>query len=124
MFVIMSVATDTRAVGEAAAVAIGGTVGLDALFGGPITGASMNPARSLGPPALAAAELGSIWIYILAPLLGAALGGLAYQFVRGEPTRPAAVESRASKTNAPRTQEVSGCLLVRAFLERRSPSWL
>jgi len=56
MFVIMSVATDTRAVGEAAAIAIGGTVGLDALFGGPITGASMNPARSIGP-ALASGTL-------------------------------------------------------------------
>ena len=53
MFVIMAVATDTRAVGAAAAIAIGGTVGLDALFGGPVTGASMNPARSFGP-ALAA----------------------------------------------------------------------
>ena len=51
MFVIMAVATDTRAVGEAAAIAIGGTVALDAMFGGPITGASMNPARSLGPAA-------------------------------------------------------------------------
>ena len=49
MFVIMAVATDTRAVGAGAALAIGGTVGLDALFGGPITGASMNPARSFGP---------------------------------------------------------------------------
>lgn len=49
MFVIMAVATDTRAIGAAAAIAIGGTVGLDALFGGPVTGASMNPARSLGP---------------------------------------------------------------------------
>ena len=49
MFVIMSVATDTRAVGEAAAIAIGGTIGLDAMVGGPISGASMNPARSLGP---------------------------------------------------------------------------
>src|SRR5436190_14480503 len=48
MFVIVAVATDTRAVGAAAAIAIGGTVGLDALFGGPITGASMNPARSVG----------------------------------------------------------------------------
>ena len=49
MFVIIAVATDTRAVGAAAAIAIGGTVGLDALFGGPVTGASMNPARSFGP---------------------------------------------------------------------------
>jgi aquaporin NIP len=45
MFVITAVATDTRAVGAGAAIAIGGTVGLDALFGGPVTGASMNPAR-------------------------------------------------------------------------------
>ncbi len=49
MFVIMAVATDTRAVGQAAALAIGATVGLEALFAGPISGASMNPARSLGP---------------------------------------------------------------------------
>jgi MIP family channel proteins len=83
MFVIMAVATDTRAVGEAAAIAIGGTVGLDAMFGGPITGASMNPARSLGP-ALVAGELESIWVYLTAPLLGAALGALTYQVVRRE----------------------------------------
>jgi aquaporin NIP len=83
MFVIMSVATDTRAVGEAAAIAIGGTVGLDAMFGGPITGASMNPARSIGP-ALVSGDLHALWLYIAAPLAGAALGALAYQFVRGE----------------------------------------
>ncbi|MFL5834306.1 MAG: aquaporin [Solirubrobacterales bacterium] len=89
MFVIMAVATDTRAVGAAAAIAIGGTVGLDALFGGPVTGASMNPARSLGP-ALVSGELGGLWIYLLAPPLGAALGALAYQLVRGE--HPVATE--------------------------------
>jgi MIP family channel proteins len=83
MFVIMAVATDTRAVGEAAAIAIGGTVGLDAMFGGPITGASMNPARSLGP-AIAASDYSSIWVYLLAPLLGAAAAALTYQFLRGE----------------------------------------
>ena len=83
MFVILSVATDTRAVGEAAAIAIGGTVGLDAMFGGPITGASMNPARSLGP-ALVSGDLHALWVYLLAPLVGAAVGGFAYQFVRRE----------------------------------------
>ncbi len=82
MFVIMAVATDTRAVGAAAAIAIGGTVGFDALFGGPVTGASMNPARSLGP-ALVSGELQHLWIYLLAPPLGAGLGALAYQLVRG-----------------------------------------
>ena len=49
MFVIMAVATDVRAVGQAAALAIGMTVALEAIFAGPISGASMNPARSFGP---------------------------------------------------------------------------
>jgi aquaporin NIP len=83
MFVIMAVATDTRAVGPAAAIAIGGTVALDALFGGPVTGASMNPARSFGP-AMAAGEWDDFWIYVLAPTAGAGLGALAYQLVRGD----------------------------------------
>jgi aquaporin NIP len=83
MFVIMAVATDTRAVGAGAAIAIGGTVGLDALFGGPISGASMNPARSIGP-ALVAGELQDLWLYVAAPLVGATVGALAYQLVRGE----------------------------------------
>jgi len=84
MFVIFAVATDTRAVGEAAAIAIGGTIGLDAMFGGPISGASMNPMRSIGP-AIASGNFHALWLYIVAPLLGAAVGGLAYQFVRAEP---------------------------------------
>jgi aquaporin NIP len=83
MFVILAVATDTRAVGEAAAIAIGGTIALDAMFGGPISGASMNPMRSLGP-ALVSGDLHAIWLYILAPVVGTSVGGLAYQFVRGE----------------------------------------
>jgi MIP family channel proteins len=83
MFVIMAVATDARAVGAAAAIAIGATVGLDALFGGPVTGASMNPARSLGP-ALVSGVTGDLWIYLSAPVAGALLGALAYQLVRGE----------------------------------------
>ena len=88
MFVIMAVATDTRAVGAAAAIAIGGTVGLDALFGGPVTGASMNPARSFGP-ALVAGEWTDFWLYFAGPIAGAALGALAYQAVRGRaPSAP------------------------------------
>ena len=82
MFVITAVATDTRAVGAAAAIAIGGTVGLDALFGGPVTGASMNPARSFGP-ALAAGEWHAFWVYVVGPVIGAAVGALGYQAVRG-----------------------------------------
>jgi aquaporin NIP len=81
MFVITAVATDTRAVGEAAAIAIGGTVGLDAMFGGPISGASMNPARSVGP-ALVSGNVHALWLYIVAPVVGASLGALTYQLLR------------------------------------------
>jgi len=83
MFVVLAVATDTRAVGEAAAIAIGGTIGLDAMFGGPVSGASMNPMRSLGP-AIVSGDLHAVWVYILAPVVGTSVGGFAYQFVRGE----------------------------------------
>ncbi len=88
MFVIVAVATDTRAVGAAAAIAIGGTVGLDSLVGGAITGASMNPARSFGP-ALASGTWTDLWIYFAGPLLGAAVGALAYQLIRGGQRAPA-----------------------------------
>jgi aquaporin NIP len=96
MFVIMAVATDARAVGEAAAIAIGGTVGLDAMFGGPISGASMNPARSIGP-AVVSGDLHALWLYIVAPLAGAALGALAYQLVRGEAAIARAEDSSGTK---------------------------
>ena len=81
MFVIMAVATDTRAVGQAAALAIGATVGLEALFAGPISGASMNPARSLGP-ALVSGSWTALWVYLSAPLLGAAAAALVYRWLR------------------------------------------
>jgi aquaporin NIP len=85
MFVITAVATDARAVGAAAAIAIGGAVALDALFGGPVTGASMNPARSFGP-ALASGTWGDFWIYVAGPVAGAALGVFGYELVRGSPS--------------------------------------
>jgi MIP family channel proteins len=99
MFVILAVATDTRAVGEAAAIAIGGTIGLDAMFGGPITGASMNPIRSFAP-ALVSGDLHALWVYVTAPVVGASLGGLAYQVVRGEQTHPTDVQEVAQTEQA------------------------
>ena len=81
MFVITAVATDGRASGQMAGFAIGATVGLCAIFAGPVSGASMNPARSLGP-ALISMNLASQWIYVVGPLVGALLGALAYHFVR------------------------------------------
>ena len=71
MLVILSVATGSKERGVMAGVAIGGVVALEALFAGPISGASMNPARSLGP-AIVSGHIASIWIYLVAPFAGAA----------------------------------------------------
>ena len=81
MLVITAVATDTRAVGQAAALAIGGTVALGALVGGPVSGASINPARSLGP-AIVSVDLTGIWIYLLAPILGSIAAAFVYRMLR------------------------------------------
>lgn len=82
MLVITAVATDTRAVGEAAALAIGGTVAMSAIVAGPISGASLNPARSLGP-AIVSGDLTAIWVYIVGPMLGAAAAAVVYRYLRG-----------------------------------------
>jgi aquaporin Z len=72
MFVILSVSTGAKEKGLMAGVAIGAVVGLEALFAGPISGASMNPARSLAP-AVVAGHLDALWVYLSAPCLGAVL---------------------------------------------------
>jgi len=82
MFVIIHVATGSKEQGLMAGIAIGATVTLDALFGGPISGASMNPARSLAP-ALVSLNLGDLWIYLVAPLIGSAVAVGAYRVLRG-----------------------------------------
>ena len=81
LFVIFAVATDARAAAGVAAVAIGGTIALASLVGGPISGASLNPARSLGP-AVVSGSLSSLWIYLAAPLVGGALGAILYAWVK------------------------------------------
>lgn len=73
MFVILSVSSGASEKGLMAGAAIGAVVGLEALFAGPICGASMNPARSLAP-ALLSGQLAGLWIYLSAPLVGSALG--------------------------------------------------
>lgn len=81
MFVIMSVSTGASEKGITAGLAIGGTVALCALFAGPVSGASMNPARSLGP-ALVSGQLEFIWLYLTAPVFGVALAVAACRCVR------------------------------------------
>jgi len=81
MFVILGVSTGAKEKGLLAGVAVGGIVGLGALVGGPISGGSLNPARSLAP-ALVSGSLASLWIYLSAPPLGAALAVLTCRCVR------------------------------------------
>ena len=73
MFVILNVSVGAKETGMMAGVAVGAVIGLEALFAGPITGASMNPARSLAP-AVVSGHLQSLWLYLIAPVSGAALG--------------------------------------------------
>ena len=82
MFTIMGVAKDDRAEGEMAGIAIGAVVALEAAFGGPISGASMNPARSFAP-ALVSLNFAHHWIYWAGPIAGAVLGARMYRFIRG-----------------------------------------
>ncbi len=83
MFVIMAVVTDARTNGQLAAIAIGGTVTLEALFAGPISGASMNPARSFGP-ALVGGYFTAHWLYWVGPIAGALVAGRLYDWIRCE----------------------------------------
>lgn len=90
VFVILSVSSGSKEKGLMAGVAIGSVIALEALFAGPISGASMNPARSLAP-ALVTGQLGHLWIYLAAPVLGALAAVGACRCVQGEeccgPTR-------------------------------------
>ncbi|EXB31116.1 Aquaporin NIP1-2 [Morus notabilis] len=81
MFVVSGVATDNRAIGELAGLAVGATVLLNVMFAGPISGASMNPARSLGP-AVVHSHYKGLWIYLVAPTLGAIAGAWVYNLIR------------------------------------------
>ena len=81
MLVIVSVATDSRVVGSQAGIAIGGVVMICAFIGGPFTGASMNPARTLAPN-LFQAEFTNLWIYFAGPLIGATLAAIVYGSIR------------------------------------------
>jgi len=93
LFVVTAVATDTRAVGELAGIAVGAAVTLNILVAGPTTGGSMNPVRTLGP-AVAAGNYRQLWIYLLAPTLGALAGAGVYT----------AVKLRDENGETPRTQ--------------------
>jgi MIP family channel proteins len=83
MFVILSVSVGAKEKGITAGIAIGAVIGLEAIFAGPVSGASMNPARSLAP-ALVSLRLESLWIYLTAPFLGALVAVTACRCVQPE----------------------------------------
>jgi aquaporin Z len=84
MFVILSVSTGAKEKGITAGIAVGSVIALEAMFAGPISGASMNPARSLAP-ALLSWHLESVWVYLTAPVLGAGAAMLICRCVRDKP---------------------------------------
>jgi aquaporin Z len=81
MFVILSVSTGSKEKGVLAGVAVGSVIALEALFAGPISGASMNPARSLAP-AIVSLRLDGLWIYLIAPILGACVSVFAWRCIQ------------------------------------------
>jgi len=96
MFVITAVATDDRATGQLAGVAIGATVLLNAMFAGQVSGASMNPARSIGP-AIVWNQYKGLWVYILGPMVGAIGGAWAYNTLRFTDKPLCEITKRASQ---------------------------
>lgn len=81
MFVILGVSTGAAEKGITAGIVVGAVIGLEAIFAGPICGASMNPARSLAP-ALVSTHLDHLWVYLVAPVVGAFVGVLGCRCVR------------------------------------------
>lgn len=87
MFIILNVSTGHMEKGIMAGVAVGGTICLAAMLGGPLTGASLNPARSLGP-ALLSGQFQGLWIYLTAPFLGVLLASPSCRIIQGDQCCP------------------------------------
>jgi MIP family channel proteins len=88
VFVVMAVATDERAPAAIAPIAVGFALAVGVFIAGPVTGGSVNPARSLGPM-LVAGDLTSVWLYILGPIIGGVLGALLYDRTMAKTQGPA-----------------------------------
>ncbi len=85
MLVIINVATGSKEQGMFAGLAIGGVVALEAMFAGPVCGASMNPARSVAP-ALVSGHTAYLWVYLAAPVLGSACAVMVWKYLTGKKT--------------------------------------
>jgi aquaporin Z len=87
MFVVLNVSTGHMEKGIMAGVAVGGVIALEAIFGGPLSGASMNPARSLGP-AVWSLRFENLWIYLVAPVVGTVLASPTCRMIQGRQCCP------------------------------------
>ncbi|ONK73891.1 uncharacterized protein A4U43_C03F640 [Asparagus officinalis] len=105
MFVTSAVATDTRAVGELAGLAVGSSVCIGAILAGPISGGSMNPARTLGP-AVVSSNYREIWVYMVGPVVGALMGAWSYNFIRATDKAPPLSAERQSSFKLQRLQSM------------------
>jgi aquaporin NIP len=103
MFVILSVSTGAAEKGITAGLVVGAVIALEAMFAGPVTGASMNPARSLGP-AVISGHFQQVWIYLLAPVIGACIGVLGCRCVRESGCCSRKALHRADDASASATQ--------------------
>jgi glycerol uptake facilitator-like aquaporin len=88
VFVVMAVATDQRPPAAIAPVAVGFALAVGVFIAGPVTGGSVNPARSLGPM-IVAGDLSSVWLYVLGPIIGGVLGALLYDRTMAQTQGPA-----------------------------------
>jgi MIP family channel proteins len=88
VFVVMAVATDDRAPAAIAPIAVGFALAVGVFIAGPVTGGSVNPARSLGPM-LVAGDLTSVWLYVLGPIVGGIIGALLYDRTMAQAQGPA-----------------------------------
>ena len=105
MLAVMAVVSGPEDQRRFSGIIVGGVVAMEAMWAGPLTGASMNPARSLGP-ALASGELGSLWIYLTAPLVGAIVAAVLYQALLGR--------GRIRGVTAVRTRDAGTCQACRS----------
>ena len=107
VWVIFATAADERGTFKSiAGLAIGFTITLDILIGGPLTGAAMNPARAFGPE-LVSGEWGDFWVWWVGPLIGGALAALAYEALYLRPSRPVPVGPPETGLEEPRPGETA-----------------
>ncbi|XP_072980666.1 aquaporin NIP2-1-like [Typha angustifolia] len=95
MFVTSAVATDSKAVGELAGLAVGSAVCITSILAGPVSGGSMNPARTLAP-AVASKKYDGLWVYFLGPVLGTLTGAWSYNFIRVTEKSPQPIQNLSS----------------------------